>query len=287
MKQKFLTRLLMGAFLLASISMFTSCKDYAEPISSVRKDVTSLQDQIKTLQSDLASAKQTASDALANAATAQKAGDDARALAQAAQAAAAAAQAKADQNAINLANQLLLINGKVDQSVYDQKVKELAASILAINTQLLDLSNADQALQNKDNAQDASLADLASADKALQNKDIAQDAVILDLQGQISTLNEFKSQIDALNLTQKFPELVSTVDQTVKALTDLQSTVDTNSTDIAQLKNDMKLANDAISLLDQALNNKIADLAARVTTNETNIAANSGIELPSYSCLCN
>jgi len=356
----------MGAFLLASISMFTSCKDYADDISSVRKDVTSLQDQIKTLQSDLASAKQTASDALANAATAQKAGDDARALAQAAQAAAAAAQAKADQNAINLANQLVLINGKVDQSVYNQKVNELAAAILAINTQLLDLSNADQALQNKDNAQDASLADLASADKALQNKDIAQDAVILDLQGQISTLNEFKSQIDALNLTQKFPELVSTVDQTVKALTDLQVTVAghtsqldalltavtantsdlaalkeivakntadlsdaksaivaltadlatlkdnltaltstvannssaiaalqtafnkmtndltalqnavaTNSTDIAQLKNDMQLANDAINLLDQALNNKIADLAARVTTNETNIAANS------------
>ncbi len=51
MKKKIFSTLLMGAFFLASMSMFTSCKDYDDDINKNKSEIEALKTQIATLQS--------------------------------------------------------------------------------------------------------------------------------------------------------------------------------------------------------------------------------------------
>jgi len=69
MKRKIFSKLLMGAFLIASISSFVSCKDYDDDIKDIKADMQklALQTSIDNLQSQLTSAASTAQSALAKA----------------------------------------------------------------------------------------------------------------------------------------------------------------------------------------------------------------------------
>ena len=69
MKRKIFSKLLMGAFLIASVSMFVSCKDYDDDISAVNADVSALKTQLASLESALNTAKQDAATAHATFAT--------------------------------------------------------------------------------------------------------------------------------------------------------------------------------------------------------------------------
>ena len=60
----------MGAFLIASVSMFVSCKDYDDDISKNAADITALQSQLNELKSSLTSQLNTAQSELANKANA-------------------------------------------------------------------------------------------------------------------------------------------------------------------------------------------------------------------------
>ena len=53
MKKKIFSTLLMGAFFLASMSMFTSCKDYDDDINKNKSEIEALKAQLNTLQSSL------------------------------------------------------------------------------------------------------------------------------------------------------------------------------------------------------------------------------------------
>mgnify|MGYP000891725389 CR=1 FL=1 len=66
MKRKIFSTLLMGAFFIASMSMFTSCKDYDDDIKSNANDIAALKTQLKTLEAALEKAKQDAATAQAN-----------------------------------------------------------------------------------------------------------------------------------------------------------------------------------------------------------------------------
>ena len=55
MKRKIFSKLLMGAFLIASVSMFVSCKDYDDDINKTNQDVAALKAQVDALKSSLAS----------------------------------------------------------------------------------------------------------------------------------------------------------------------------------------------------------------------------------------
>ena len=90
MKRKIFSKLLMGAFLIASISSFVSCKDYDDDIKSINDKLATvaLQTTVDNLQSQLQSAA-------AAAAAAQKTADQAVAAAAAAQATANDAATKA------------------------------------------------------------------------------------------------------------------------------------------------------------------------------------------------
>ena len=50
MKRKYLSALLMGALTVASVSTFTSCKDYDDDINMNASQIKDLQEQLKTLQ---------------------------------------------------------------------------------------------------------------------------------------------------------------------------------------------------------------------------------------------
>ena len=69
MKRKIFSKLLMGAFLIASVSMFVSCKDYDDDISKNSQDIAALKAQVDALKSshasDLAAAKAELNTALA------------------------------------------------------------------------------------------------------------------------------------------------------------------------------------------------------------------------------
>ena len=111
MKRKIFSKLLMGALLVASVSSFTSCKDYDDDINGLKEDVAkrAMLSDLTALQTTVAGVKSTADQALAtanaaatkselsaakqealaeaakgiaNAATAQAAADAAKALAQ-------------------------------------------------------------------------------------------------------------------------------------------------------------------------------------------------------------
>ena len=86
MKRKIFSKLLMGAFLIASVSSFVSCKDYDDDINNLQKqiDAAALKAELTTLQSTLQ----------AQIAAAQSAADKAQAAAQAAQNTANAAATK-------------------------------------------------------------------------------------------------------------------------------------------------------------------------------------------------
>ena len=66
MKRKIFSKLLMGAFLIASVSMFVSCKDYDDDISKNAADIAALQSQLSSLKSDLTSQLNAAQSELAN-----------------------------------------------------------------------------------------------------------------------------------------------------------------------------------------------------------------------------
>ena len=251
MKKKFLSFLMLGALVVTSVAI-TSCKDYDDDINAVKGDVSTLSDQIKKLDQDLSASTKIANDALATAKTAQATGDAAKTLAESANAAAAKAQAKADENAIELLKQLEKINGKVDTTVYNEKIREIEAKIVAINEKLDVLGDPQELLKTIN----------------------GHTAAINDLNGQVATLEEFKKQIDALNLGATIGDLTSKIDNAIDSLEKVKKLVAQHAEDIAQLKNDMALANQAITNLDKALNKKISDLAAKVDENSSNIAIN-------------
>lgn len=57
MKKKFLSTLLMGAFIIASVSLFTSCKDYDDDINKINTELASLKSSLDKRVSDLEAAK--------------------------------------------------------------------------------------------------------------------------------------------------------------------------------------------------------------------------------------
>ena len=206
MKRKFFGMLLMGAMTIASVGMFTSCKDYDDDINNLQKQIDgitaqNLQSQLTSLQSALTEAKgaaaaaQTTADQAAiaakNAADAAKAAqgtaDDAAKAAEAAAKAAEAAQAAADLCAKKATVDALegaigdlktIIAGKVDQATLDAVIEGVEAKIAAIDEKLLTTKDVNDLLAN---------AGFASA------------AAIEDLQGQINILNAFKTSVEALD----------------------------------------------------------------------------------------
>ncbi len=118
MKKRIFSMLLMGAMVVASMSMFTSCKDYDDDINKNANDISALKTQLASLQTALETAKSEAATAHATYATKQELSDKADALA-----AALALTDAANDEAIN-ANAASI---KANQAAIDALKTDLAA----------------------------------------------------------------------------------------------------------------------------------------------------------------
>ena len=231
MKKRIFGMLLMGAMVIASVSMFTSCKDYDDDINKLQSQIDAitaqnLQTQLTSLQTALTAA-QTAADAAksaaAQAATAAQAAqttadskasagdaEAAKAAAEAAQAAADAAQATADaaakaqdvkdlQDAI--ANLKDIIDGKVSADDLKKAIEGVEAKIAAIEEGLLTLDD---------------------VKKLLEDEGFASAAAIEDLKSQLTALNAFKAEIEKLGLSE---EWMKKVDDAIASLTQIKKDI--------------------------------------------------------------
>jgi archaellum component FlaC/outer membrane murein-binding lipoprotein Lpp len=246
MKKKLFSKLLMGAVLLLAVGSFESCKDYDDDINSLQSDVNTLKGQITTLQSALdqaksaaAAAQTTANQAVADATAAKGTANEALTTANAAKALAEAAATKAQVEALEttIKNLQTLVNSKVDQSVYDAKVTEIAGQIDAIDTKLNQLT---KGLADETTARE-------NGDKALQESIAAAKA---DLQNQIDVLNAFKKSIEETEL----PALKKQVSDINDAIAKLTSRLDTVEGDVKSLKTTMEQAQKDIQNVRAELN---------------------------------
>lgn len=241
MNKKYLSAALLSATLAFSVGSFTSCKDYDDDVNNLQQQIDSnqktLDEKLASLTSamekantELASAKtaaeaaKTKAEAAAAAAAAAQASGDAAGLAaaKAAQDAAAAAQAAAAANqaaaqakidaiaeATRLTKELkAVVDGKVDQTVYDAKMAQIDGAIALINGKISSL-----------------------------------EAAQLAIKQQIQALETFKTLIEQMNLSQKFATLNQDIAGLKSQLTDVNSKIvdlqesnAQNSTDIATIK---------------------------------------------------
>lgn len=281
MRKKILSTLLMGAFIVVSMSMFTSCKDYDDDITANKTAIndlrTKLDAQVATLNTAIQAAQQAANDAKSAAATAQAAGDAGKALAQAAQQAAEEAKAAALKEAKDRAEAIKKLSDematKADQKALEDSVADLVAQIEAVDHRLNELSKTTSEGFKK-------------AKEGLDNLDVAYKAADANLQNQINALNDWKKLVEAMKLDEKFQgydsrindlqgQLKALKDQIKAAGADYATQTDVTSQVNAakeELKDLMKKANSDIDQLAKDL----AALAEKVDVNTGKIKENAG-----------
>lgn len=230
MKKKIFNSLLMGALLFASIGSFTACKDYDDDINANKSDITALQSQLKTLEEKLSTAQTDLTNAQAAADAAKKAAEAAQGTADAAQADAtealklaklAATQTEVDALKATITEVQTLLASKVDQDVYDAKIKEIAGQIEAIDVNLNVLGI------------------------GLEDEETARIAADADLQLQIDALEAFKTSIQEMLPT--FTTLVQNINDLTEKLSTVKNDISTNKADISDLKTSMSNAETSIS----------------------------------------
>ena len=176
MKKRIFGMLLMGAMVVASVSMFTSCKDYDDDINKLQKqvDAAALKTDLESLRSSLASE-------LANAKSALE----------------SAIAAKA--NASDLGNyakneDLDKLAAKVDE------LTNLAAQVATLSTQIDAVENAIG--ENDINTMATTIAsvsgDLSALEKALGDEEAARKAVEDNLDLQQKALEELAKQVEEI-----------------------------------------------------------------------------------------
>ena len=188
MKKKIFSTLLMGAFFLASMSMFTSCKDYDDDINKNKSEIEALKAQISTLQSSLSGIESTI------------AGLDSKYAAK-------SYEAKVDQIAETIKNFLTAqeiekligdakaelqkaIDGKADKA----DLQKLSEKVDGIDTRLNELSGKVDGIKSALEDPETGLA-AAHAQIKLQQKAIDELKLALQGKSSIPELNELYNQV--------------------------------------------------------------------------------------------
>ena len=218
MKKKIFSKLLMGAFLLASISSFVSCKDYDDDINANRADIRAAQEQLATLTSNLST--------LQTKLETEKAALQQELATAKSQLETQIANAKAELNTA--------IAAKADQATVDalaQRVATLETSLAATK----------EAFQAKIDAINTSLATLQGliAQKADQTYvDQAISTLEKAIAGKVST-EDFNLLKGDFNLLKTTLENLATLVDTKASTTDLNAAVEKINQAIDLLKGDI------------------------------------------------
>ena len=204
MKRKIFSKLLMGAFLIASVSMFVSCKDYDDDISKNSADIQKLQTELASLKSSLTSDLDAAKSQLANKANAE----DVTSLAA---------------RVVALETQIKAIDNLVGKSDFD----ELKATVAALTGEVAAKATQDDIAKAVE-AQNKIQADALDAfKKEVEAKGYLTGDALKTLQDDIADVKDKLSKIDvnaAIEELQKksqetLDELTQKVDEKIATMT--------------------------------------------------------------------
>jgi len=254
MKKRFFGILLMGAMVVASMSMFTSCKDYDDDINKLQSQIDAitaqnLQSQIATLQSALTTAQSAASAAQGAADAAATAAKNAQGTADAADKAAKAAQATAD--AAAKAQEVADLKTAIEdlQKIVDGKVEDLNTAIAGVEAKIA--------------AIDGKLLTLDDVNKLLAESGFATNAAIADMDSQIKTLEAYKKALEAAGLTEAtVAEQVKKINDAIATLNDIKGKYATSQS-VSEVKTLAQQAANAVA----GVNNSITTLNVFVKRN--------------------
>ena len=218
MKKRFFGILLMGAMVIASMSMFTSCKDYDDDINSVKNDVTALRTELATLKTTLTNDLSTAKSQLESAIAAKASATD----------------------LANLAAKVAALETKIaaiDNCASKSDVEALATTIATLTG---DITTLQAALAAKANSTDLEAYAKVAALQAAEANIALQQTAITSLQASLESL---ASKVETLSAAKGDKEAIENLQNKLNSLTtDLataKSTLATATADIATAKSTM------------------------------------------------
>ena len=268
MKKRIFGMLLMGAMVVASMSMFTSCKDYDDDINAHSTEIASLkaslQEQKSSLEAAIAAAKQEASTANATLSTKLAelqtlVGNNKTDLENAIKAAVTESKEYADKvsaDALKVAKEYA--DAAAKKAAEDAKAAaleeakkttdELAALIAANNTANADaLAAKASELAAQIGAVDAKLVKFIDEEfEEKVNALIAANTQVKNIQLQITALENFQKEISS----QVSDEIVQSLEATKGILDGVKKAAEKNAEDIAANKKKITDINDALDVID-------------------------------------
>ena len=248
MKRKIFSKLLMGAFLIASVSMFVSCKDYDDDIQKNAQDIAALKAAMGTdisaakseLTAQLAAAKSELNEAINKAVAAKANQSDVNAVSAEVEAlkkeitsltgkiSALEAQLAALESIQNdLAKVSEALGGKADAA----KIEELEGKLAAITGEMKDYLTADDIKDfvTAEKAEAIAAAAVATLDNQLKAFE-AYEARIKDLEGKVldkgdvenltKEVAELKEKLAKIDVDEAVKKLDTKVDEAIKELKD-------------------------------------------------------------------
>ena len=232
----------MGAFFIASMSMFTSCKDYDDDINKNADAIAALQEQVTALKSSLESTYLKINDAAATYATKVELKQTDDALAALKEEVKALQEAAATKAALQQAQETLqkAIDGKADKADLDalsKTVSSINSEIDKINTALKEQGAAAETAAKNIEAQQKALDELK---KALEGKASVEDLNklaksvegnaedIKKLQGEVAKIDGIQKDIEQIK---KDLEARPTLDEVKKLMKEADDAVRKELTD--------------------------------------------------------
>ena len=207
MKKRIFSTLLMGAFFIASMSMFTSCKDYDDDINKNADAIAALQEQVTALKSSLESTYLKINDAAATYATKVELKQTDDALAALKEEVKALQEAAATKAALQQAQETLqkAIDGKADKADLDalsKTVSSINSEIDKINTALKEQAAAAETAAKNIEAQQKALDELK---KALEGKASVEDLNKLakSVEGNAEAIKKLEGEVAKIDGIQK------------------------------------------------------------------------------------
>ena len=238
MRKKFLSTLLMGALVTASMSTFTSCKDYDDDINNLQTQIdaltplktvkTELQSELANLQKQLEAKDAQLQEAITKLQTADA--DQTKQITKlAADVSGLEARVKTAEEALAKVNEAL--KGKASEA----ELKELAGKVAAVESSLVE-----------------HLKQIKELKAGLEDVKTAQEGIKSDIQEQKDALEAYKTRLEALEKkgvsAADLKKIYDKIEEATKALDKKLSE------EIAQLKADAKSLSDKIDAVSTNVN---------------------------------
>lgn len=245
MKRKFLSFLMLGAFVFAATSL-TSCKDYDDDIQGLKNNVAQLEKALNEAKADL-QGKITTLQGQIEAAEGKIAANAGDIVTLKGQVSGLEARMKTAEDALKNINGLItdLQTNKVDKTEFNEKVADIYGKLEAVETGL-----------------GGALTRIEGLEKGLENEELARKAADADLQQQLDAVKKFEARIkaiedDYLKAADK-TELLNKIAAEKKALQDqidaLAKRMTTAEGDITKLKGDLEKLNKRVDALQAEVN---------------------------------